>query len=72
MNPNYAVDVAARFGVPTFVLVVGLLTIVPRIDRGIQIADRVDAELQIFIATCAQNNTRPILFEAPARDPQSP
>jgi hypothetical protein len=46
-------ELAARLGVPTFVLVVGLFFLVPRIDRGIEIADRVDAKLQILAITCS-------------------
>ncbi len=62
MTPNGGVSVAnqlhywelvARLGVPTFVLVVGLFVLVPRIDRGIEIADRVDAKLQILAITCS-------------------
>lgn len=47
-------ELAARLGVPTFVLVVGLTVLVPRIDRGIEIADRVDAKLQVLAVTCSQ------------------
>jgi hypothetical protein len=43
---------AARLGVPTFVLVVLLTTIIPKIEHGIAIADRVDAELQLIAASC--------------------
>jgi hypothetical protein len=46
-------ELVARLGVPTFVLVVGLFFLVPRIDRGIEIADRVDAKLQILAITCS-------------------
>lgn len=41
-----------RLGVPAFVVAVLVFTLIPRIDRGIEIADRVDAELQILISRC--------------------
>jgi hypothetical protein len=50
----HPLELAARLGVPTFVLVVGLLALVPRIDRGIEIADRVDAKLQVLAVTCSE------------------
>ncbi len=45
-------ELAGRLGVPTFVLVVLLIFIGPKIDHGIAVADRVDGELQIIAATC--------------------
>lgn len=49
----HILDLAARLGVPTFVLAIGLFALVPRIDRGIEIADRVDAKLQVLAVTCS-------------------
>jgi hypothetical protein len=46
------IELAFRLGVPTFVLVVGLFFLVPRIDRGIQIADRVEGQLNVLAVTC--------------------
>jgi hypothetical protein len=53
VNQLHMWELVARLGVPTFVLVVGLFFLVPRIDRGIEIADRVDAKLQILANTCS-------------------
>jgi hypothetical protein len=50
--PTLLLSAAERLGVPAFVLVVVLLVLVPRIDRGIQIADRVDAQMSFLAATC--------------------
>jgi hypothetical protein len=48
-------EFAARVGVPALLAVLVLTTLMPKIDRGIQIADRVDAQLLIIAATCARN-----------------
>jgi hypothetical protein len=48
-------EFAARVGVPALLAVLVLTTLMPKIDRGIQIADRVDAQLSIIAATCARN-----------------
>ena len=45
-------EVAARLGVPTFVLVVLLLTLMPRIDRGLDTLARVDVQLGVLIDRC--------------------
>jgi hypothetical protein len=43
-----------RFGAPTLIAVLVLGQLTPKIDRGIQIADHVDAELQYLAAVgCA-------------------
>jgi len=43
-----------RFGAPTLITVLILTQLSPKIDRGIQIADHVDAELQYLAsAGCA-------------------
>jgi hypothetical protein len=39
-----------RLGVPAFVLAVLMLTLAPRIDHGLAVAERVDAELSIIVA----------------------
>lgn len=44
--------IGERLGVPAFVLVVLLVTLIPKIDRGIQIADRVDGQLGQIAASC--------------------
>jgi hypothetical protein len=44
--------IGEKLGVPAFVIVVLLLTVIPRIDRGLMVADRVDAELQVVISRC--------------------
>lgn len=47
-------DVAAKIGVPFAVLIIILSSLAPKIDRGIAIADHVDAELQYLAAVgCA-------------------
>lgn len=45
-------DLVSRVGFPAVVLLVVLFQLVPRIDRGIQIADRVDGQLSVIAATC--------------------
>jgi len=40
------VEIGTRLGVPFLVLMIVLTQLTPKIDRGIQIADHVDAELQ--------------------------
>lgn len=45
-------DFAAKVGVPGAVLLIVLFQLTPRIDRGIQIADRVDAQLSYIAAAC--------------------
>ena len=45
-------ELAFRLGVPTFVLVVLLVLLGPKIDHGIAVADRVDGELSIIAASC--------------------
>lgn len=47
-----AASVGEKLGVPAFVIVVLITTLIPRIDHGIAIADRVDAELQVVISRC--------------------
>ncbi len=43
-----------RFGAPTLIAVLILTQLAPKIDRGIQIADHVDAQLQYLAAVgCA-------------------
>jgi hypothetical protein len=43
-----------RFGAPTLIAVLILTQLEPKIDRGIQIADHVDAELTyLAVAGCA-------------------
>lgn len=45
---------AERVGAPTLIAVIVLAQLTPKIDRGIQIADHVDAELQYLAAVgCA-------------------
>jgi hypothetical protein len=45
-------DFVARVGVPFAIALLVLAQLVPKIDRGIQIADRVDAELQFLASSC--------------------
>lgn len=47
------VEVGSRLGVPLVVLLLVLTQLTPRIDRGIQIADRVDSRLDLVLAACA-------------------
>jgi hypothetical protein len=47
-------DWITRLGLPTVILIVFLTQLSPKIDRGLQIADHVDAELQyLAIRGCA-------------------
>lgn len=46
---RFLLDVAMRLGVPAFVLYIVLAQLGPKIDHGIAVADRVDAELQVVI-----------------------
>lgn len=58
-------DVAARVGVPFALAVIILTQLVPKIDRGIEIADHVDAELQFIAANGCSPPTRPSVTLAP-------
>lgn len=46
-------QLAANVGVPFATLLVVLFQLVPAIQHGIQIADRVDGELNILAANCS-------------------
>lgn len=46
-------QLAANVGVPAVLALVILFQLLPRIDEGIRIADRVDGELDILAANCA-------------------
>lgn len=46
-------QLAANVGVPFVTLMIVLFQLVPAITHGIQIADRVDGELNILAANCA-------------------
>jgi len=42
--------IGEKLGVPAFVLAVMMITLAPRIDHGLAVAERVDAELSIIVA----------------------
>ncbi len=44
--------IGERLGVPAIVLIIVLTTLVPKIDKGIAIADHVDAVLQVIASSC--------------------
>ena len=46
------VEAAFRLGVPTFILVLGMYLMLPRIDSAIAVANRVDSQLTIIAASC--------------------
>lgn len=51
-------DLASRVGVPFVILLIVLQQLSPKIDRGIEIADHVDAELQYLAAVgCSPSRT---------------
>lgn len=53
------IDLAKTVGVPTLLALIVLTQLAPKIDRGIEIADHVDAELQFLAAQgCAPNQTK--------------
>lgn len=41
-----------RVGFPVVLLIILTFSLMPRLDHGLMIADRVDAELQIVISRC--------------------
>lgn len=45
-------QLAANVGVPFAILVIVLFQLIPEIQHGIRIADRVDGELNILAANC--------------------
>lgn len=47
-----ALEVVVRLGVPTLLLVVLMTTVMPRLDRGIAIAERVDATMAVVASRC--------------------
>jgi len=61
-----------RFGAPTLIAVLVLTNLSPKIDRGIQIADHVDAELQYLASAGCAPPQRAVpsqsaaMFEAPS------
>lgn len=69
MNPNASttIELASRLGVPTFVLIVAMFLLAPRLDRQILLAERVDAELALLVASCVQ--PRPVLIPMPPDTP---
>lgn len=48
----YMIELGVRLGVPTLFLVLGMFMILPRLDRGITIAERVDAQMSVFLSDC--------------------
>lgn len=46
------IGLAANLGVPVFVLAILLTSLMPRLDHGLMVIDRADAELQIIAARC--------------------
>jgi hypothetical protein len=49
--PTFAA-IGERLGVPAFVVVVLVATIIPRIDHGITVADHVEGQLATIAASC--------------------
>lgn len=47
------IELAFRLGVPTFILVLGMLLILPRIDRGLETVARVEVYMDIMTQRCA-------------------
>jgi hypothetical protein len=43
---------AERVGFPVVLLIILTFSLMPRLDHGLAIADRVDAELQVVISRC--------------------
>jgi len=46
------VDALSKLGVPVVVLAIVLFQLIPRIDHGIAVADRVEGQLNIIAASC--------------------
>lgn len=63
--PGYLVELAFRLGVPTFILVLAMFMVIPRIDRGITVAERVDAGMSILISDCISDR-RSIVVSPPS------
>lgn len=52
-------QLAANVGVPFTLAIIILFQLAPAIQHGIEIADRVDGELQILAANCSALQQRP-------------
>lgn len=50
LDPQTWLSFVKDIGVPSVILLVVLLQVIPRVDRGIQIADRVDSTLVLVSA----------------------
>lgn len=50
LSPSLMLDAVSRVGVPFVILLIFLTQLSPKIDRGLEIADHVDAELQYLAA----------------------
>lgn len=46
------IELAFRLGVPTFVLVASMFLILPRLDRGLDTAQRVEVYLDVLAQNC--------------------
>lgn len=51
-SPLNMMEAAFRLGVPTFLLVAGMLFLGPKFDRLAESSQHVDAELQVVIQRC--------------------
>ncbi len=58
-----------RVGAPTLIAVLVLSQLTPKIDRGIQIADHVDAELQYLAAVGCAPRSPVVLWPSDAGAP---
>lgn len=63
LKTSALIEVGSRLGVPLLVLLIVLGQLVPKIDRGIQIADHVDAELQYLALRGCAPTTQPVVTD---------
>lgn len=47
-----AYEIAFRLGVPTFILVLGMFMLLPRLDTGLATAQRVEVYLDVLAQQC--------------------
>lgn len=63
---------AANIGIPAAILFVTILQIVPSINYGIRVAERVDAELNILAINCADLRQPPTVTIVPSPPQPAP